>query len=311
MEAGGFRCTCGPNVASSTGDGLTRAIQNWGLIPQMCDPTCSFKVCTAGGTTGQFRCGFCCLWTVPAGVTCAQFQLWGHGGGTSSNCCCGGSPFGPSGAYASVIMNVTAGATYTICAGCAYCCYATQTTPGLSTQPTFVTGTGLTNFCAQAGCPDICLWRNDTLGGASAPCCRIPVNAAGPSSCGGWNFCWDEAGDGGFVEYAFAKCTSFFGSSASGTVYGINGMWPRMCVGSTLPSSFTQAAPIFGFTGSSTCCVTWGASSTCHGCCFSFQYGQGFLGIPGQGGWPSQSFGGCSAYQGDSGRMGMVCVRMK
>ena len=80
--------------------------------------TNGFKVCD---DTGYFRCGRSCSWTVPGGTTCVRFQLWGSGGGSTESRCCMWSPTGDTGAYLSVIMPVTAGSTYQMCGGCAYC----------------------------------------------------------------------------------------------------------------------------------------------------------------------------------------------
>ncbi len=83
--------------------------------------TNGFKVCD---TSGYYRCGSSCTWTVPGGTTCVRFQIWGSGGGTSESRCCMHTMPGDTGAYASVIMPVTSGSSYTMCGGCAYCCYA-------------------------------------------------------------------------------------------------------------------------------------------------------------------------------------------
>ena len=107
--------TTGLPGGSTAGDPSTY----WCKIPQMTGATGSVKVCDA---SGYYRCGASCTWTVPAGVTCAQFQLWGPGGGSMAPCCCGLQPFGSTGAYATAIMPVTAGNVYTLCAGCAQCC---------------------------------------------------------------------------------------------------------------------------------------------------------------------------------------------
>ena len=49
---------------------LPMCITSGGTVLNVCD------------TSGYYRCGVCCLWTVPAGVTRAQFQLWGAGAGS-------------------------------------------------------------------------------------------------------------------------------------------------------------------------------------------------------------------------------------
>ena len=126
----------------------------WRNIPRMTAPTGGVIVCDA---SGYYRCGASCSWTVPVGITCAEFMLWGPGGGSGTNCCCGGAPFAPSGAFALVAKPVIAGEVYVLCAGCAYCCYATQTTPGMQGSPSYVTGTGFTGFCAEGGRPCVCV----------------------------------------------------------------------------------------------------------------------------------------------------------
>jgi hypothetical protein len=125
---------------------------------------CVFQL--TGGTggcasTGNFGSGNCCLWTVPAGITSIVIELWGGGGGGGSAVACmcchyGGGAGG--GAYSrKTITGLTAGTQYTLCAGgpgagggksgmsgpgC--CCGAQGST-------SYVTGAGLTNFCAGGG----------------------------------------------------------------------------------------------------------------------------------------------------------------
>lgn len=95
--------------------------------------------------------GRCCLWTVPAGAVWVKFEMWGGGGGGAGACCCQqGSP-GGSGAYAvKTICSMTlAGCQYTICAG-----GTTSMSPicvGCVGCDSYVTGYGLSNFCARGG----------------------------------------------------------------------------------------------------------------------------------------------------------------
>lgn len=303
---GGITCTCG---SISTGI-ATPFTSSWNSIPTLSNPVCGFKVCD---TSGYYRCGASCSWTVPAGITTARFQLWGPGGSTSSNCCCGGAPFGPTGAYASVVMSVTPGDVYTLCAGCAYCCYATQTTPGLVGGPTYVTGNNLTGLCATSGYSNYCCWMNDdatiTASGTCTTGCIIP--GAGLDSCSGWNFCWSSQSGTG-VYWSYSSIAKWAGSSTKGTVYGINGMWPLFCyAGSTLNGTYSISAPVYGFVNTSVKCFVW-SGTTCNACCFSpLSVGaSGAFLNPGSGGYASSVFGGCDACGGDAGRMGMVCVSM-
>jgi hypothetical protein len=286
----------------------------------MTGETGSLRVCD---TSGYFRCGASCSWTVPVGATCAEFQLWGHGGGTSSQCCCGGAPHGPTGAYAVVAMPVTSGSVYTICAGCAFCCYASQTTPGLNSVPTYVTGTGLSNFCAMGGIPDFCCWRaslqsinyNGNCYPGNYSTCGMPsgFNCA-PWSCSGYNFCIDDgAGDRvRMFDYTFSCHTKYYGTATGGTVYGISGMYPIVLMGGmgACLQGVTKGAPVYGFELTSQCVVCY-CNQTCSGCNYGTFGSNPTMLNPGSGGSGGSVAGGCNACGGDSGRMGMVCVRWK
>lgn len=122
-------------------------------FPSLSSPTGGFKVCD---TSICFNQGVCCQWTVPAGITQIRFQLWGAGAPSAASKCCGGSMHGGTGAYASVIIPAVTGATYTICAGCAWWPGANCVQDGLDISPysgcaSFVTGCGLQSFCAEGG----------------------------------------------------------------------------------------------------------------------------------------------------------------
>ena len=334
--ASGYACTCG--VATTTGVTYptywgNAFTESWATIPQLTTATCGFKVCD---TSGLFRCGACCLWTVPAGVTRAQFQIWGPGGGTSMACCCGGSPFGPSGAYASVIMNVSAGQQFTLCAGCAVCAYACAIMcPGwgcpLRGNASFVSGPNINMFCAEGGNPFVKDWMIDVGHACSGSYCWVPTSSnCGPDACYGYQFCFDQCNDGGCTYYAYANNVKFYANVTGATGYGINGMWPIVsiskscwCFGNCYESNnYTVAAPIFGFLDESQCIEIY---NIC--CCYyrtgnsrSWLSGGGRMGIPGQGGYAGQVYAGlspcccdsktCGSPGGDAGRMGMVCVRM-
>lgn len=308
------------NANSQVGFFCAANSDTWKSIPRMCGETGSIRVCD---TSGFFRCGSTCTWTVPAGVTCAEFQIWGPGGGTSSNCCCGGAPFGPTGAWAIAILPVSAGQVYTICAGCATCCYASQTTPGLRGGTSFVTGPNLSNFCALGGASCICEWRASIAGvNFNGNCypggggCQLPSGiGCGPESCSGWNFCFDNAtGDRVRMDdYTFSCTTKWCGTATGGVVYGISGMYPRMNFGGMGNNycGYTRAAPVYGFENQSQCMICY-LGTTCSGC----NYAPGIGGIPilcnpGSGGAGGPVYGGCNACGGDSGRMGMACVRWR
>jgi len=100
-------------------------------------------------------------WCVPPGITKATFHIWGAGGiaGGYGGLTNAYSPPSSSGAYAAKTINVTAGDCYTLHIGAAYCAVPCrngadkQTAESLADDffDTFVTGNGLTNFCAEGG----------------------------------------------------------------------------------------------------------------------------------------------------------------
>lgn len=296
----------------------------WARIPQGTGWTTGFKVCD---TSGFFRCGACCAWTVPGGVTCARFQIWGAGAPSGSSCCCGGSPFGGTGAYASVIMPVTAGNVYTLCAGCAFCCYAARGQSDADGCASFVLGAGLTNFCAEGG-------EGNKFCEMVTRCVIGPtVNAwcsfwGGACFCNaGSDFCWVPGNQnynyiGGFCSGScsdtrlpmISSCKTFFGSATGGTVYGVRGSFGEMSLQFGLCGYFKHP-PIYGFEEQSQCCLTW-TSGSCggHNCSANTALTGGTtasLLIPGAGGFATRTTGQCITMCGDAGRMGMVCVSYK
>lgn len=115
----------------------------------------------AGGCATVGCAGTCVEWIVPAGVTSVVIELWGGGGGGGNAvtcCCCAHGGGGGGGAYSRKTLTVTPGSSYTVCAGGggagggvsgmradgACCC-------GAKGGTSYVTGTGLTNFCAEGG----------------------------------------------------------------------------------------------------------------------------------------------------------------
>lgn len=285
----------------------------WCLIPTLAETGCPWtgdlKVCD---TEADFRCGKCCLWTVPAGVSCARFQIWGAGAGRGYVCCCGFIPFGGTGAYASVIIPVTPGDTYTLCAGCAYCCYACNNNTNVNGQPgcqSFVVGNNISNFCAEGGEASLFCElqvRNTFNQGVSGQDCRylgscicsnasvcFRANKSGTPSC-----CWDN------IFPMIASCKTFYGSSLVGTVYGISGAFGSIAVNCN-GSICAQHPPIYGFPTTS-CCVALITNSDQGGiCCRSCN---NILVVPGAGSWAQMQCGGCIQRSGDAGRAGMVCV---
>jgi len=97
--------------------------------------------------------GQCCLWTVPAGISWAVFEVWGGGGDGGGACCCMAHYYGPeSGAYAKRRLAVTAGQSFCICAGGSGCC--SQPCCGTCGFPSWVRcqSDGTIVNCAAGGC---------------------------------------------------------------------------------------------------------------------------------------------------------------
>ena len=76
-----------PGVAAGGANPIMVNCWQAALTPLACPRSNGFKVCD---TSGYYRCGADCNWCVPAGVDKVLFQVWAPGGGTSTNCCCGG-----------------------------------------------------------------------------------------------------------------------------------------------------------------------------------------------------------------------------
>ena len=311
-----------PYVTSSGTEGAgqftacPQIVKDWvtNLTPLVCPAqTYGFKVCD---NSGYFRCDRQCSWSVPAGVSNVQVQMWGPGAGTSGNCCCGGSPFGPSGAYHVLQFGVNQSETYCFCSGCAYCCWGEQTTPGICGSPTWFNSTSGINACADSGISCFCHWNEDlglTVCGQRIPDPDQKGGECSANRCSGWNFCWDSGNDQSSACHSFSSRTSFSlnsGASDSRTItrYGLNGLWPAMCVGTDLNLGAGFSTPVFGFEA----CICNGTYSGAdmnegqRGCYYNGP--NGYLNIPGAGGYHTYSCGGGNGCQGDSGRMGMVCV---
>jgi len=314
-ECAGYESTIATNSVAIVNHAGPEHPELWGLIPTQPEAggnfDSGFKVCD---TSGYYRCGSSCTWTVPAGVTCARFQIWGSGAGTGSSCCCGWTHIGPSGAYASVIIPVTEGDTYTLCGGCAYCCYGTRGQVTVQGCPSYVTGTGLTNFCAEGGKAGM-FCEMKVRCSMALICCNYCIYSAG-SACictTGTDVCI-EGNQGGYTCSNSAgavnirkSCAMYYGSAASGTVYGIQGAYHLTSEGNGAVLC-VRHAPVYGFPNDSCChcCIaTSGRAGLERSAC------AGYMQIPSAGGWAAFTCAGCATHCGDAGRMGMVCVSWK
>jgi hypothetical protein len=315
----------------------------WSCVAAGSGWTGGFTVCGDDGVVNQyFSQGKDCTWTVPSGVTCARFQIWGAGGSSGAAGCCGGSPFGGSGAYASVIMPVTAGCQYILCAGCALCCYGCWNCISNGNGcASYITGPGLTNFCAMGGIGNLCqqmidrdvyYYKTGIIDARPAYTCQsflgycicgtgssfcsttisTPFNEAVPTiQCCGSGF----SSNPHMMLPAYHSSALSYGSATGGTVYGIAGAYGESCMAHYCKCGYHKNPPIYGFESSSQCVFSLSSSTSCGGnyCSASATFGAvlASLLLPGSGGFAMQVAGGCLSICGDAGRMGMVCVCFK
>ena len=284
----------------------------WPLIPLLESPAGCLCVYDSG--SGYLRCGRCCQWTVPAGVTKAQFQLWGAGAGTANGRCCAGNSFGSTGAYATTIIDVTPGDSYTLCAGCAYCCYACcsaqMTRTGCSS---YATGNNFSGFCAMGGhsrisctmknlhgSSDCCKWRGEGSSTGSGPCLCESAS---------W-YCFDNScATCGIIPFVADTEQTFKGSATGASVYGIPSVQGGGCLDRNNYGYHTHPpviSPCHTCQTNSCCCQTFSSGSCCGGC--RCRAADGVLCYPGAGGFGTHMMGGATAWSGDSGRGGMVRV---
>ena len=292
--------------------------------------TTKSTLCEASGSSGEvkgwdprgyFRCIRASTWTVPTGATSMRVQMWGAGGGANKPpCCCGHTPFGSTGAYASVIVPVTEGWTYTLCAGCAYCCYGFTTTGHRRWrgQCSYIQGCHFCNFCVDGGRGSMGNWMADY---GHFCTCRIAYYTGNE----GYEFCnqgtdWCSGGQSLTSEIDYVAGAGIHGTlndiaepTAENVVYGIRGIWPKQCWDGN-HYGYEVHAPVPGFvTGSNAidtqCCVQY-TSGNCCGCqCSAWQ--TSCLRLPGAGGWGSHAMGGGNSLYGDVGKMGMVWICYK
>lgn len=312
-------CTTAQNTINTNAPALVansgpNQANMWCLIPTLpatgCSWTTGLQVCDS---SGFLRCGVCCAWTVPGGASCARFQIWGAGGMGGYGCCCAFAPFGGTGAYASVIIPVTPGDTYTLCAGCAFCCCACAGGSGNNVAgcASFVTGTGLTNFCAEGGESDLyCQMVTRCTHGSALGYCMF----LGGCICSNNSVCWNTEGQGAIGAPAccfdnmlpmISSCKRHYGSATSGTVFGIRGSYGSIAVNCN-GIICVQHPPIYGF-ASSSCCAYLISTNYAGGYCRSVQ--AGYMAVPSAGASAFMKCGGNSSTPfGDFGRGGMVCV---
>jgi len=306
-----------------------------------------FKVCsTSIGTVGSGG-GACCQFTVPSGVSYVRFQMWGAGGNAGSGCCCGGSGFGSTGAYTSVIIPAFTGCQYTLCAGSIAITtpYRADNYPnyGCISNSSFVTGYGLSNVCAMGGrgFAPYCIMYYDIASGSMNNCCRwaAPDCVVGSGACicnTNADYCfYSSCASCGCIPFSKTNTTNWYGTNTlnincccSATICSLDGFWWGQVVGinglngsDCFDTNFYGTKchpPIYGYESVSRCVLLSCTGSVvgglrCNGCGFDF------MRYPGAGGTGVFLYSGCTATcdtsgcfgavcGGDIGRGGMVCV---
>ena len=141
-------------VANSIGAGQVTGLSTAFVRRDFYWNCCWWQACNGGCSAS---------WTVPTGVQSIQFEITSGGGsGGVARCCTGGYYNGGSGAYATVLLRADEGdftpgsSTYCICAaGSSRCsengCCNGRRGCGYCGCESYVTGPGLSNFCAAGG----------------------------------------------------------------------------------------------------------------------------------------------------------------
>jgi len=301
------------------------------LIPKQPEEGGDFNngFCVCNGSGNYWRCGCNCTWTVPSGVTCARFQIWGPGSSSGSSCCCGVGMPGTSGAYASVIMPVTAGSNYTLCAGCAYCCYGCWNNVQRGGD-SYVQGPGISNFCVNGGDNCYCRMVKDygICMGLSCTynqfwCCQFmglcPTQQNDLCMCDGIpqsNYGYGRSHNRMQCPIIYNSEVKFYGTpddTENVKVYGYNGMYSQFYVRDGM-GWIPKYPPVYGWAGcwdngmcsceQEGCCI-WNS-----GCCRKAENGYRY--VPSHPGSISVKCGGHTNDPfGDAGRMGFVCVSWK
>lgn len=109
------------------------------------------ELLVANTTFVEMNGGKCCCLVIPTGMTWATFEIWGGGASGAGACCCQQGGGGSAGSYSTItVCSATlAGCQYTLCAGGSSC--ATPGTTSCAGFTSYVTGYGLSNFCATGG----------------------------------------------------------------------------------------------------------------------------------------------------------------
>jgi len=125
-----------------------------------------------------------CRWCVPCGVTKVTFEIWGGGGGGAGACCCMSGIPGTTGAYSRKTLtypDIEGGYCYSMCVATATS--NTNSFRGVRGCTTYITGPGLSNFCAEGGyggCSCCGIWS--TTANYSQDCITFASAGGDPSA---------------------------------------------------------------------------------------------------------------------------------
>ena len=313
--------------ATYVSQNLTSILQNWYGIGQSANDAAplssvnKLKVCGNNWVCGE---GASCTWTVPAGASKAKFQVWGAGQGSNPGCCCGGASFGETGAYAEMVINVTPGTQYSVCAGCScsrFCC--SSETPGYGCM-SGVTGPGICclkadgGHCYQANCDDMNAMRTSI--GAGGVCHKFQnpyCTDSGPCWCSYGEYCYSNSCATCGVVPVYPSCCGYNNGCSCATEAAAVKHGPTMVMkglhgGGCLDGSnygYHIRPPVIdadtGLEYAGGCrCQTFTSGSECGGCLAAGNWSW----HPGYGGAGTHVMGGANSHKGDTGRGGMVQV---
>lgn len=178
----------------SGGEGIGGELnQKYLGIKRLCHYGAITSHVSIANTTTEYNCGQCCQVTVPAGVTRMGVTAIAPGGPSKMSNCCGFGAPGPTGHFASYIMQVSEGDVFAFCAGCAnacrpYCCgYGLE--KSCPTTHCSISGTYGTAMlvCLKSPDPWYCTEdRNRKWANINARCPGT-TNLTGPYCCSGEN----------------------------------------------------------------------------------------------------------------------------
>ncbi len=290
----------------------------WYLLPydnSNYDASREIYTCMAWGTNTQNNCGASCTWTVPNdGTNTAMFQVWGSGAYTATGCCCGGSHYGPTGAYAVSILPVTAGESWIMCAGCTYCCWSSRGTGPATMSASYVCNTnGSQCMNAEGACSG--MGRSAEMLHGEVYCrYRSPKGNRDSGACicnGGHDYCFtNSCATCGEIDFHKDTDISWNQLGMGDCTCGLPSFYSKACF-DTNHYGYKIHAPVIApdhtvAANTCSCCATYTSGTCCGGSCCSAS--AGYRCVYGAGGTFTHVMGGGNSNCGDSGRPGLVRV---